>query len=250
MLGRSFSSCVRLSNAKANVSGVRLSNVKVNCMMEGMARTPNQVKYVKLLKNNNVKVLFVTGPAGCGKTLIGCSYALQGLMNKDYQKIIITRPTVSMSEEYGYLPGKIDEKLHPWLIPIYDSFNSTKIKEYMQNGKIEIAPLGFIRGRTFHNSFVMVDEAQNIDSNQMKTLLTRIGQESKMVLVGDPEQCDLKGIYSGLSHFIDRLKTHPPHPMIQHLELGKEDIQRSEVVREILNIYHNNETYEDEDYEY
>lgn len=236
MLIRSLSSCNR-----ANV-------VRIKCMLDGMAKTPNQVRYVKLLKNDNIKVLVVTGPAGSGKTLLGCSYAIQALTNKDIQKIIITRPTVSMSEDYGYLPGKIDEKLHPWLIPIYDSFNSTKIREYMQSGKIEIAPLGFIRGRTFHNSFVMVDEAQNIDSNQMKTLLTRLGETSRMVLVGDLEQCDLKGTYNGLAHFIDRLKTRPPHPMIQHLQLTEDDIQRSTVVKEILNIYHNNETYEDYEY--
>lgn len=227
----------------------RLYSVGVRCVLEGLAKTPNQVKYVRLLKNDDVKVLVVTGPAGSGKTLMGCSYALHGLINKDYQKIVITRPTVSMSEDYGYLPGKIDEKLHPWLIPIYDSFNSPKIKEYMHNGKIEIAPLGFIRGRTFHNCFVMVDEAQNIDSAQMKTLLTRIGQDSKMVLVGDLEQCDLKGTHSGLADFVDRLRSYSkPQNMIEHLELSEEDIQRSDVVKEILHIYHNNETYEDYEY--
>lgn len=207
-----------------------------------LARTSNQVQYVKYLKRDDVKVVVVSGVAGTGKTLIGCSYAINGLVNKDINKVIITRPTVSLSEEYGFLPGKIDEKLHHWLVPIYDSFSSnismTKIKEYMHNGKIEIAPLGFIRGRTFHDSWVIVDEAQNIDCNQMKTLLTRIGNNTKMVLTGDVEQCDLKDTESGFLNFITKLKNYKEEcDMIKLVEMNEDDILRSEVVKKVLDIY-------------
>jgi phosphate starvation-inducible PhoH-like protein len=234
----------------------RRYSVRVRSSLENLAKTQNQTQYVKLLRNNNVKIVLATGPAGTGKTMIGCSYGIHELVNKNTNKIVITRPTISMSEDYGYLPGKIDEKLHHWLVPIYDSFGTqipiTKLKEYMQSGKIEIAPLGFIRGRTFHNSWMIVDEAQNIDCNQMKTLLTRIGQNTKMVLTGDLEQCDLKGVQSGLVFFLEKLKSYrSDHEMIQHVELTEDDILRSDVVKSVLDIYHSDNTYiEDNEYEY
>jgi len=218
------------------------SKIDINCSIDNLAKTHNQVRYVKMLKKDNVKVVLVSGVAGTGKTLIGCSYAISGLINKQIEKVIITRPTISMNEEYGFLPGKIDEKLHNWLIPIYDSFSSvipsTKVKEFIQQGKIEIAPLGFIRGRTFHNSCIFVDEAQNIDCIQMKTLLTRIGYKSKMIIVGDPEQCDLKQQPNGMVDFINRLSVYPDdNYSIQHIELTEEDIMRSDVVKKVLDIY-------------
>ena len=218
--------------------------VHATCHLDDLAKTPNQVKYTKLLKRDDVKLLIATGPAGTGKTMIGCTYAMHGLINKNIAKIVITRPTISMEEELGFMPGKLEDKMNHWLTPIYDSFNtyttSNQVKEYVKSGKIEIAPLGFIRGRTFHNSWIIVDEAQNINCNQMKTLLTRIGQNSKMVLAGDLEQCDLRGNSNGLADFIGRLEQYPTAlSSIKHVELTEEDVMRSDVVKHVLNIYKN-----------
>lgn len=228
------------------------SRVAVSCLLDDLAKTPNQSRYVTLLKKDSVKIVVATGPAGTGKTLIGCSYAIQGLMNKEISKVIITRPAVAMEEDLGYLPGKMEEKMHHWLTPIYDSFTTfvslDKVRDYIKAGKIEIAPLGFMRGRTFHNSWIIVDEAQNINCSQMKTLLTRIGNNSKIILAGDLEQCDLKQGPNGLDDFVTKLNRYPKQCYsIQIVEMDETDIMRSDVVRDVLDIYNQDLNL---DYEY
>jgi len=218
--------------------------LKVQCITN-LPKTENQNRYSKLLNKDDVKIVIAIGPAGTGKTLMGCSYAVHNLLNKDINKIVITRPTVSMGEDLGFLPGRMEDKMHNWLMPIYDSFSEymqyERIPEYIKNGKIEIAPLSFIRGRTFHNSWIIVDEAQNISKPQMKTLLTRIGQNSKMILTGDLEQCDIEG-GNGLEDFVWRLKnTKKQAHTIQIVEMTKSDIMRSDIVKDVLYIYDSTE---------
>lgn len=140
-------------------------------------------------------ITLLAGRAGSGKTLLACQIALDGLFNRVYNKIIITRPTVS-KEEIGFLPGDLKEKLDPWLQPIYqnmyDLYGKDRIEQYIKEGQIEIAPLSFMRGRTFLDSVVIVDEAQNVTNEQMEMITTRIGLRSKMIICGDAGQVDLK----------------------------------------------------------
>ena len=137
----------------------------------------------------------LAGKAGSGKTLLACQVALDGLFRRQYERIIITRPTVS-KEEIGFLPGDLREKMDPWIQPIYQNmytlYNKEKIEKLIEDGKIEIVPLAFMRGRTFLDSCIIVDEAQNVTHNQMEMISTRIGLRSKMVICGDDHQVDLK----------------------------------------------------------
>lgn len=143
--------------------------------------------------NNTLTIL--AGKAGSGKTLLACQIALDGLLRRQYEKIIITRPTVS-KEEIGFLPGDLREKMDPWIQPIYQNmyalFDKEKVEKLIEDGKIEIVPLAFMRGRTFLDSCIIVDEAQNVTHEQMEMIATRIGLRSKMIVCGDDHQVDLK----------------------------------------------------------
>ena len=146
----------------------------------------------KILENT---VTMLAGQAGSGKTLLACNIALDGLFRRQYDKVIITRPTVS-KEEIGFLPGDLREKMDPWVQPIYQNmfllYDKAKVEKYIQDGKIEIVPVSFMRGRTFLDSIVIVDEAQNVTHEQMEMIVTRIGKRSKMIVCGDTHQVDLK----------------------------------------------------------
>jgi phosphate starvation-inducible PhoH-like protein len=152
-----------------------------------------QKKAKEKIMNNAITVL--SGKAGSGKTLVACQVALDMLFKKSVQKIIITRPTVS-KEEIGFLPGDLREKMDPWMQPIYSNFyqlyNKEKIDDIIKNGQVEIVPVAFMRGRTFLDSFVIVDEAQNCTNDQMEMIVSRLGIRSKMVICGDTQQVDLK----------------------------------------------------------
>lgn len=212
----------------------------------GFKSTPNQDKYIESL--NRKRVVVVSGPAGTGKTMLACSYAIQELNKQTFKKVLITRPVVSVDEELGYLPGDLNEKMFPWMIPIYDNFTiftaKSTLDQMINSGKIEIVPLSFIRGRTFHDSLVIADEMQNATQNQMKTLLTRIGLNSTLVITGDLSQCDLKTEeQNGLLDFITKFQKYKitnsitDDEFIDLVELDKSDVQRSETVAHILNIY-------------
>ena len=201
-------------------------------------RTDGQKEYVKMLSNKKC-ITVVTGPAGTGKTLFACQEAVKAYSNSEIEKIIITRPTVSVDEDLGYLPGGIGEKMSPWLEPIYgifgNYFSSYEIERLKDRNVIEILPLGYTRGRTFDNSFVIADEFQNATINQTKTLLTRIGLDTKMVMLGDLEQVDIERNSSGLLDFIERIDDELEY--IDYVCMDDEDVQRHPVVKEILGLY-------------
>ena len=206
-------------------------------------RTLNQRAYVDHLVNTNVSVLVGLGPAGSGKTLFACSAAVSYLKQGLVDRIIITRPLVSVDEEeLGFLPGSIENKMDPWTRPIFDIFgeffSATQIKTMVKNGVIEISPLAYMRGRTFKRAFIIADEMQNSSPKQMLLMLTRIGESSKLVITGDLKQTDREGV-NGLADFIHKIRGggEPPSSMIRFVELENSDIQRSLVVSHILNIY-------------
>lgn len=184
-------------------------------------------------------VTFGIGPAGTGKTLLATLMAIQSLKNADIEKIVVTRPAVSVDEQHGFLPGDLTEKMAPWTRPIFDVFEEyyhpKQIKSMLEDGVIEIAPLAYMRGRTFHNSFIVADEMQNATPNQMKMVLTRIGQDSKMVITGDLNQHDRGFEQNGLKDFINRVSKKSKN--ISVVQFSKKDIERSPVVAEILDVY-------------
>jgi phosphate starvation-inducible PhoH-like protein len=210
-----------------------------------LPKTLNQQKYVEYMKNRNVSVVFGVGPAGSGKTLFACSSAIQELKQGYVDRIIITRPIFSVDEELGFLPGSIEQKMNPWTRPIFDIFSEflslSEMKYMVDNGVIEISPLAFMRGRTFKRCFIIADEMQNSSPKQMKMLLTRLGDDSRMVITGDLKQSD-RSNDNGLYDFINRLRIFESSSdsSIQYVELNDNDIQRSAVVSNILKIYDGN----------
>jgi len=204
-------------------------------------RTENQIKYVELLNNPNVSVVGGFGPAGSGKTLFACHSAVSSLKEGSVDKIVITRPLIAVDEEQmGFLPGSIANKMDPWTRPIFDIlgefYTTNQIQTMVETGVVEISPLAYMRGRTFKRSFIIADEMQNSSPNQMLMMLTRIGEESKLVITGDLKQSDRSGI-NGLWDFIDKLRCSDESSLIKFIELQNIDIQRSAVVSNILDIY-------------
>lgn len=209
----------------------------------------NQYKYVNYLNNDNIKIVIAIGSAGTGKTLFACLKAISLLKNNEINKIIITRPAVSVEEEHGFLPGNINKKMDPWMRPILDIFeefySKNDIDILMKNGIIEISPLAYMRGRTFKNTFIIGDEMQNSSPNQMIMLSTRLGINSKMVLTGDLFQSD-KFENNGLKDLLYKVKIYNKSSMVKYIEFLNDDIERSDIVKEVINIY-NYDKYHDND---
>lgn len=205
-------------------------------------RTPNQKTYMEYLTNPNVSIVGGIGPAGSGKTLFACHAAVSSLKSGTVDKIVITRPLISVDEEeIGFLPGSITNKMDPWTRPIFDIladfYSTNQIKTMVENRIVEISPLAFMRGRTFKRSFIIADEMQNSSPNQMLMMLTRIGEDSKLVITGDLKQTDRSGI-NGLLDFTQKMKSsYSNTSLIQFVELNNLDVQRSPVVSHILDIY-------------
>lgn len=200
----------------------------------------HQEDYVNHLRNRNRKIIVASGPAGTGKTLFATEYGVRNFLLGNCEKLIFTRPSVAVDEELGFLPGTLEEKMAPWVRPIYDvlyTFISPKeVIELMEEKVIEIAPLGFMRGRTFKNAWIVADEMQNSTISQMKMLLTRLGENSRMVITGDLEQHDRAGEINGMEDFLGKFKGKRSSS-ISSFEFDKSDIQREEVVKEVLDIY-------------
>lgn len=204
-------------------------------------RNRAQETYFLKLQDPNKTMLFALGPAGTGKTLLATQTAVKLLKERQIEKIIVTRPAVSVDEQHGFLPGTLEKKMEPWTRPIFDVFAEYYYAKEIQNmlleGIIEISPLAFMRGRTFKNSFILADEMQNATPNQMKMLLTRIGENSRMVITGDLKQAD-RIEDNGLIEFIRLLKNSKGD--LKHVDIvnfGQKDIERHPAVKEILEIY-------------
>jgi phosphate starvation-inducible PhoH-like protein len=203
-------------------------------------KSPTQQKYVDCLNNEQIKILLGIGPAGTGKTMFACNYAIQELKAKHTNKIILTRPIVSTDEELGFLPGNIHSKMEPWTRPIFDIFLETYTKqelhELIKSNIIEISPLAFMRGRTFKHAIIIADEMQNSSPNQMFMLTTRLGHQSKLIITGDLNQSD-RSTNNGLFDLMNKINLSK-HSMIDIVQFQQEDIERSEIVKTIMNIYH------------
>jgi len=203
-------------------------------------KTINQAKYVNYLNDEGNKIIISTGPAGTGKTLLACQKAIMQMKNEEIDKIIITRPIVTVEEDIGFLPGNINKKMDPWTKPIFDIFleyySKTEVDMLLNNGKIEICPLVFMRGRTFKNSFIIADEMQNSSPNQMKMLVTRIGLNSRMVITGDLNQIDIKK-ENGLYDFVNKIERYNKTELIKIMTFDSQDIERSEIVKQVIEIY-------------
>ena len=205
------------------------------------AKTANQQKYIDLMREDKVDIIIAIGPAGTGKTLLACYAAVEALRLKKINKIVITRPVVSVDEEIGFLPGGLESKMDPWTRPIFDALRETysakEIDTMMEEGTIEIVPLGFMRGRTFKNTWIIADEMQNSTPTQMFMLATRIGEDSKMVITGDLNQSDLDGP-NGLFEINQKIKYfRKSSSPIQSITLEMTDVQRSRAAKAVLEIY-------------
>ena len=209
-------------------------------MLRPTPKSHGQTTYLSLLRNPKKPVVVATGPAGSGKTLFACQEAVERLSHKLVDRVVITRPMVAVDEDLGYLPGTLEMKMDPWTRPVFDIldgyFTSSRIKQMVRNRTIEISPLAYMRGRTFDRCFVVADEMQNSTTNQMKMLLTRLGDGSKMVVTGDVEQCDIPDGLGGLADLLPRLDGTELQ-FIEHVTLDVEDIQRHPAVSEVLGLY-------------
>ena len=210
-----------------------------------LPRTQSQKKYLKSMNAPENKLIFGIGPAGTGKTLFACSYAVEQMKSGNVKKILMTRPIVPVEEDIGFLPGKLNSKMEPWVRPIFDIleeyYSHRDITTMMQSGIIEIAPLGYMRGRTFKNAIVIADEMQNSTPNQMLMITTRIGENSKLLITGDLDQSD-RIENNGLKEIMEKIENYKGDKNnIQLCKFTKGDIQRSEIVTTILNIYDNKE---------
>jgi len=204
-----------------------------------LPRNRNQETYVLSLLNQQKDIVFGIGPAGTGKTLLAVQVAVKLFKEGAIDKIIVTRPAVSVDEDLGFLPGTLEDKMAPWTRPIFDVlrdyFNAKEIEGMIAEGIIEIAPLAYMRGRTFKRSFILADEMQNATQNQMKMLLTRLGEHSMMAVTGDLAQADrLKD--NGLINFTNLLESRGSDSLdVVQFEQG--DIERHKAVAEVLRVY-------------
>lgn len=209
--------------------------------IELIPQTVNQEKYIVALTDPNIDIVMVSGPAGTGKTYLAMLAAIQSMKKGECDKILLTRPAVTVEEEkHGFLPGDLNSKMEPWVRPLFDvlkEFYSSKEIEYMMEEQIiEIAPLAFCRGRNFKHSFIIMDEAQNATPSQMKMMMTRIGEGSKMVITGDVEQTDRKTPDNGLLDLKHKLQERDV-PGIKTCEFTTKDIRRHRIIEHILKLY-------------
>ena len=204
-------------------------------------RTPNQQLLVKTYQQNDLT--FALGPAGTGKTYIAIALAVRALKNKEVRKIILSRPAVEAGEKLGFLPGDMKDKIDPYLQPLYDALEdmipAVKPKEYMESNVIQIAPLAFMRGRTLSDAVIVLDEAQNTTTHQIKMFLTRLGMGSKMIITGDVTQIDLPR--TSVSGLVQALAVLKGVPGIGLVEFGKKDIVRHHLVQRIVEAYEKHE---------
>jgi len=225
------------SNNYSNVVDFNFHQKKTTVTI--LPRNRNQETYILKLLDDTKDIIFGIGPAGTGKTLLAVQVAVKLFKEGKVDKIIVTRPAVSVDEDLGFLPGTLEQKMAPWTRPIFDVlreyFDAKQIEGMIEEGIIEIAPLAYMRGRTFKNSFILADEMQNATPNQMKMLLTRLGEGSQMAVTGDLAQADrLKD--NGLVDFTNRLLDSNAS-CIDLVNFGQGDIERHNAVKEVLQVY-------------
>lgn len=207
-----------------------------------LPKTLNQETYINLLTDPSKLIVFATGPAGTGKTMLAMLAGIKALKEGEITKIVLTRPAVGVDDErHGFLPGDLNQKMEPWTRPLFDVlseyYDKKDIVKMLDEQIIEISPLAFMRGRTFKNSWIIADEMQNATPNQMKMLLTRLGEGSKMIVTGDTKQADRKDPDNGLLDFKHLVESYKSSMYVSGIELTGKDIQRHPAVLEILKIY-------------
>lgn len=204
-------------------------------------RNLRQEDYLAQLENTQKDMVFAFGPAGTGKTLIATLWAVKQLKAGEIERIVITRPAVSVDEQHGFLPGDLMSKMAPWTRPVFDVFreywNARQIESMITEGIIEVAPLAYMRGRTFKNSVVIADEMQNATQSQMKMLLTRIGDNSKFIITGDLEQHDRGYENNGLKDFIEKVLDSKQSNRISVVKFEIAHVERHPAVSQVLTIY-------------
>lgn len=213
---------------------------KRNSQVVILPKNLTQEDYLTLLDDDKRNIVFATGPAGTGKTMLAVLAAVRALKEGDCEKIVVTRPAVSVDEQHGFLPGSLIEKMAPWTRPIFDVledyYSPKEINAMIEDGVIEVAPLAYMRGRTFKEAYIIADEMQNATPNQMKMLLTRIGAGSRIVVTGDLAQHDRGFDNNGLKDFMSLLKKTDTS-RIGFVEFQKRDVERHPAVSEVLAIY-------------
>ena len=207
-----------------------------------LPKTLNQETYINLLTDPSKIIVFATGPAGTGKTMLAMLAGIKAFKDGSVSKIVLTRPAVGVDDEkHGFLPGDLNQKMEPWTRPLFDVlaeyYDRKDIARMLDEQIIEISPLAFMRGRTFKNSWIIADEMQNATPNQMKMLLTRIGENSKMIVTGDTRQADRKDADNGLLDFKELVEQYRNCQFVSGVEMSGKDIQRHPAVVEILKIY-------------
>ena len=229
----------RHANLSSNVVKLNQYLPTKNKSITLLPRNRNQETYILELLNAEKSIVFGVGPAGTGKTMLACQAAVKSFLDREVDRIVVTRPAVSADEDLGFLPGTLEEKMAPWTRPIFDVFRehfyANEIEGMIKEGVIEISPLAYMRGRTFKDSYIIADEMQNATPNQMKMLLTRIGDNSKMIVTGDLNQADrLKD--NGLIDFMHQVSnSNTKHISVVNFQKG--DIERHDAVKEVLEIY-------------
>lgn len=211
-----------------------------NCRVHLYPRNEAQRTYIQKLQDEDNSILFAIGPAGTGKTLLAVQAGIKFFQEGKVDKLIVTRPAVSVDEDLGFLPGTLNQKMEPWTKPIFDVlgeyYSQRDIVEMLSEGVIEISPLAYMRGRTFKRSWIIADEMQNATANQMKMLLTRLGDQSRMVVTGDLAQAD-RLADNGLIEFCNLLGNRKRTEHIDIVRFEAKDIERHQAVKEVLEIY-------------
>ncbi|MCX7592763.1 MAG: PhoH family protein [Fischerella sp.] len=216
------------------------SNLKRNVTL--IPKSLKQEEYISLLTDPKKLIIFATGPAGTGKTMMAVLAAIKAFKEGEVDKIVITRPAVGVDDEkHGFLPGTLNQKMEPWTRPIFDIlheyYSPKEVARMLDEQQIEISPLAYMRGRTFKRAFIIADEMQNATPNQMKMLLTRLGDGSKMAVTGDTRQTDRKEDDNGLLDFQQLVKDYSQCRYVAGVEFTGKDIQRHPAVVEVLKIY-------------
>lgn len=226
------------NNNKTNIVDINSYRKPIKQNVVLLPKNKAQEKYIEALENPSINIVFGHGYAGSGKTYLATLYAIQSLKQNTISKVVITRPNVAVDDrDIGFLPGDILKKMSPWTKPILDVFEEyysvKEIAQMIEENIIELVPMAYLRGRTFKNSIILLDEAQNTTASSMLSALTRIGENSKMIVTGDTKQSD-RGKINGLSDFLKRF-TENPHIAVCHFD--KKSIERHPIIMDILKMY-------------